>query len=60
MRLITVMDDRIGVSVRRAVSPDELATLSGVQLAALLFPEPTTADITLINDFLDKYRNGAR
>lgn len=57
MRLITVTDDATGQVVRATVSHEELTALSGVQLAALLFPEPTESDITTINTFLDHYRS---
>lgn len=59
MKLVTVTDERGGVSVRRVVSSEELATLSGVELAALLFPSPTEADIATVTEFLSHYRSGA-
>ena len=59
MRLITVTDEDTGSSVRRMISPEELGTLSGVELAALLWPDPTPDDIATINDFLTRDRNGA-
>lgn len=55
---MTVTDELGGVLVRRVVSSEELATLSGVELAALLFPEPTVADVTTVNEFLGRYRGG--
>lgn len=57
MILVTVTDDETGDVVQRLVSTDDLATLSGVQLAALVFPAPTENDITTISDFLDQYRS---
>jgi hypothetical protein len=57
MRLITLTDDD-GVIVQRAVSTEEWATISGVQLAALLFPAPTASDVATVNEFLDHCREG--
>lgn len=56
MRLITVTDEDTGHSVERVLSPGELETLSGVQLAAFLFPEPSPGDVATINAFLTNYR----
>lgn len=58
MRLIAVTDTDTGTSVRREVSPDELASLSGPQLAALLFPAPTAEEIASLSGFLRRYRAG--
>lgn len=55
MKLITLTDDS-GVVVQRAVSSDEWATISGVSLAALLFPAPSPADIAAVNAFLEHHR----
>lgn len=57
MRLITATDET-GRTVERQISHDELASLSGPQLAALLFPDPTPVDIKDLNAFLDHYRDG--
>jgi hypothetical protein len=59
MRLITVTDDDTGDTVQREVSRGELATLSGVELDALLFPNPTVNEAAAISRFLDRYRAGA-
>lgn len=59
MKLITLTDDHTGVTVQHIVSADELETLSGVQLAALLLPHPTGDDVTVVNEFLDHYRGAA-
>jgi C4-type Zn-finger protein len=59
MRLITVTDDT-GTQVQREVTRDELATLSGPQLAALMFPAPTVEEIASVSGFLRRYRTGAR
>ena len=47
-----------GHQVRRLISRDELAGLSGVELAALLFPEPSAADVASVNEFLAHYQEG--
>jgi hypothetical protein len=46
-----------GHQVRRLISRDELTRLSGVELAALLFPDPSAADVASVNEFLAHYRN---
>ncbi len=53
MRLIQTA----GRAIRRDVAANELVTLSGVTLAALLLPEPTPTDVTNVNAFLDHYQD---
>jgi hypothetical protein len=59
MRLITLTDEKTGVTVQCLIGPDELAVMSGVQLAALLYPNPSAEAITTLNEFLDHYRGRA-
>jgi hypothetical protein len=56
MKLVTITDDSTDPEVQRVISTDELEILSGVALAAFLFPGPTNADIDTVNDFLDHHR----
>lgn len=56
MKLVTITDDSTGPEVQRVINTDELETLSGVALAAFLFPGPTNADIDTVNHFLDHHR----
>lgn len=60
MKLITVTDDRTSHSVQRILDAGELATISGVQLAALLFPVPSDSDVETVNDFLNHHRGAAK
>lgn len=56
MKLVTITNNTTDPEVQRVINTDELLTLSGVALAALLFPRPTNADIDTVNDFLDHHR----
>jgi hypothetical protein len=57
---VTVEDDEAMTTVHRLLSPQEWATISGVELAALLWPDPTPDETTLVKDFLDRHRNNAQ
>jgi len=52
-------DTETGCTVHADIAPNELKRLSGVQLAAALFPDPTTTEVTTINEFLTRYQAGA-
>jgi hypothetical protein len=55
-----VEDDETMTTTHRLVSPQEWARISGVELAALLWPNPTPTETILITDFLDRHRNNAQ
>jgi len=54
MMRITVTNDDTGRTVHRFIAPADYRTLSGPQLAALLFPD-SDADIDAANAFLAHY-----
>lgn len=56
--MISIMDEATGQHVKHRITPDELNTLSGVELAAMLLPDPTPADVKLINEFLKHRQHG--
>jgi hypothetical protein len=57
MKLVTITDDTTDPEVQRIINTRDLQALSGVSLAALMFPNPTADDIKTANNFLDHYRN---
>jgi hypothetical protein len=57
---VEVEDDEAMTTTHRLLSPQEWVTVSGVELAALLWPNPTPSEITLVTEYLGKYRNHAR
>lgn len=57
MRLIAVTDDT-GARTERLLTHEELLSLSGPQLAALLFPHPTVEETASLSGFLRRYRTG--
>lgn len=58
MMRVTITDETTGQQVTHEISHDELFRLSGVELAALLLPAPSAADVAAVNDFLAHYRGG--
>lgn len=58
MRLLAVTDEH-GTQAQRSFTHEELLSLSGPQLAALLFPAPTVEEIASVSGFLRRYRAGA-
>jgi hypothetical protein len=59
MICVTVEDDETMTTTHRLLSPQEWTTVSGIELAALLWPHPTPREITLVTEYLKKYRNNA-
>jgi hypothetical protein len=60
MKLVTTTDNGAGPKVQRVINTKALNTLSGVTLAALLFPKPSPDDIITVNDFLKHYQDGVQ
>lgn len=56
MKLVTITNNTTDPEVQRVINTDELETLSGVALAAFLFPHPTNAHIDTVNHFLDHHK----
>jgi hypothetical protein len=56
MKLVTITNNTTDLEVQRIINTNELETLSGVDLAAFLFPRPTNADVDTVNHFLDHHR----
>jgi len=60
MICVTVQDEETMTTTHRLLSPQEWVTVSGVELAALLWPNPTPQEVALVTEYLRKHRNNAR
>ncbi|MBV9010663.1 MAG: hypothetical protein JO272_01210 [Pseudonocardiales bacterium] len=56
---VMVEDDETLTTTHLRLSHQEWTTITGVELAARLWSNPTAREITLITDYLTKHRNTA-